>query len=225
MQQEHNNTIQQQIRCVSHEIRNQLSICDVYSEILKKNIAKENIKNSSIDNAISCIQKAIKLIGNNLIDLKSFDNCTPHVVDADKLTEECIELSKVYIQDKEIEIISQIETGTKIYVDENKFQGCLINIIKNAIEAIDNKGIIKVISEKSSTDKLSIRISNSGKPIPASKQTEIFTQGFTTKKTGSGVGLYLCKKNLNNLNGDITLIKSVKGETEFEITIPIKHIS
>ena len=224
MQQEQE-TIQQQVRCVSHEIRNQLSICDVYSEILKKHLAKEHIENPSVDNAIACIQKAIKLIGNNLIDLKSFDNYTPHVVDADKLAEECIELSKVYIQDKEIEIISQLESGAKIYVDENKFQGCLINIIKNAIEAIDNKGTIKVTSKEIGGDTLSIRISDNGKPIPANKQSEIFNQGFTTKKTGSGVGLYLCKKNLNNQNGDITLIRSTKENTEFEITVPIKHIS
>ena len=214
----------QQVRCVSHEIRNQLSICDVYSEILKKHLVKENIKNSSIDNALKCIQKAVKLIGNDLIELKTFDNIALHIIDSDKLLRETIELSKVYIQDKNIEILSDIEPDIKIYVDENKLQGCIINIIKNAIEAIPTKGFVKITS-KSDGKNLSVKISNNGKAIPAEKQSDIFNQGFKTKKTGSGIGLYLCKKNIEAQNGNIKLLKSTNETTEFEIQLPVKNIS
>ena len=218
----HQTQLQEQIRHVSHEIRNQLSICDVYSEILKKHLGKENIENPSINNAINCIQRALKLIGNDLIDLKSFDNIVPHIIDSKKLLEETIELAKVYIQDKNIEIIAHLESDIYIYADENKFQGCIINIIKNAIEAIETNGTVKIESEKFGNN-LSIKIFNNGAPIPPDKQTEIFNQGFTTKKTGSGIGLYLCKKNLELQGGTIRLVLSTKEKTEFEINIPIKN--
>jgi len=213
-------TLQQQIRCISHEIRNQLSICDVYAEILKKHLEKENIKNASIDNSIKCIQQAIKLIGNNLIDLKSFDNIVPHIIDSDKLINACIELCHVYIQDKKIKINSETENNIRIFADENKLQGCIINIIKNAIESIDKVGFIKITSQKDDK-KLVIKISNNGVPISPEAKGTIFDEGFTTKKTGSGIGLYLCKKNLNAMNSDIELTKSDKSETEFTITVPI----
>ena len=65
--------LNQQIRCVSHEIRNHLSICDMYSQIIKRNLEKEGISNNSIKNAIDCIQKSIQIIGANLLDLKSLN--------------------------------------------------------------------------------------------------------------------------------------------------------
>ena len=63
--------LNQQIRCVSHEIRNHLSICDMYSQIIKRNLEKDGVNNSSIENALNCIQKSIQIIGTNLLDLKS----------------------------------------------------------------------------------------------------------------------------------------------------------
>lgn len=48
--------LQQQVRCIAHEIRNQVSVCDVYCEIIKKHLEKENIENDSINKALNCIQ-------------------------------------------------------------------------------------------------------------------------------------------------------------------------
>ena len=76
--------LNQQIRCVSHEIRNHLSICDMYSQIIKKNLEKTNIENQSIKNAIECIQKSIQIIGANLLDLKSLNSNNPHIIDLKK---------------------------------------------------------------------------------------------------------------------------------------------
>ena len=70
-----------QTRCISHEIRNHLSICDLYSQIIKKNIENSEIKNDAIENALNCIQKSIKIISNSLLDLKSLHNFTPAYLD------------------------------------------------------------------------------------------------------------------------------------------------
>ena len=208
-----------QIRHIGHEIRNQLSICDVYSEILKKHLIKENIKNESINNAISCIQNAIKLIGNNLLDLKLMGDVIIHTCDSEKLIKACINMASVYTKGKNIQFVTNIEPETKILVDENKFQGCIINIIKNAAESIDTEGVIK-ISSKQEGEFLAIKISNNGIPIPKDKIEDIFKDGYTTKDTGTGTGLYLCKQNLRAMNGDIILTKT-DNITEFEIKVAI----
>lgn len=210
----------QQIRHIGHEIRNQLSICDIYSEIIKKHLIKNNIQNPSIDNALACIQNAVKLIGNNLVDLKSMSNIVLHICESEKLISECVNMAKVYIQDKNIEILSDLEKDVKIYVDESKFQGCLINILKNAVESIQHEGVIKIVS-KISDSKLVISISNNGAVIPENVQKEIFNDGFTTKKSGCGVGLYLCKNNLEAMEGSLSLVQSTEDVTEFEINVPV----
>ena len=110
-----------------------------------------------------------------------------------------------------------------IYVDENKFEACIINLLKNAVEAIENKGIIKV-KTKIIDDKLKISISNNGKAISANQQKEIFNDGFTTKKKGSGIGLYLCKKNLEAQNASLQLKESTSKKTEFEIELEYSEI-
>ncbi len=210
--------LQEQSRCIAHEIRNQVSICDVYCEIIKKHLEKDGIKNESISKAVDCIQKSVKIINNSLIELKSVNNYSPQNCDIDSLLEQSISLSKVYIHDKKIDIIKSVKNNGIINVDENKFLACIINLIKNAIEAIENKGEIIISSEiKDKTAK--ITISNNGKAISPSEQKTIFNEGFTTKKTGSGLGLYICKNNLKAQNADLELLQSNSKKTIFEITI------
>ena len=189
--------LQQQVRCIAHEIRNQVSVCDVYCEIIKKHLEKENIENDSINKALNCIQKSAKMINNSLIDLKSVDNIKPQVCDLKRIIEECSSLAKVYIHDKKINIISNIKEDASIYVDENKFMACIINLMKNAVEAIENKGEI-IISSEIKDGNVIISVANDGKAITPAAQRDLFSEGFTTKRTGSGLGLFICKIILNS---------------------------
>ncbi|MBR1425594.1 HAMP domain-containing histidine kinase [bacterium] len=209
-----------QIRQVSHEIRNHLSICDMYSQILKKHIEKEGLKNDSINNALNCIQKSIQIISTNVLDLKSINSNHPQILDFKNTVIKSVEMSKAYISDKNIEFDTFIKNSANINVDENRFISCIINIIKNGIEAIDIKGKISIIGEVKEGAAI-LKISNNGKPIPPNKREEIFKQGYTTKQSGSGLGLHICKKYLESQNATISLTKSTKSETRFEITIPI----
>lgn len=214
--------INQQIRCVSHEIRNHLSICDMYSQIIKRNLEKEGINNNSIENAIECIQKSIQIIGANLLDLKSLNQSSPKKTDFSKIIAKGVNLAKAFVIDKEIDFEIFVKNSATIFIDENKFLACLVNILKNAIESIEGKGRIEVLAEVKDNIGI-IKLSNNGKPIPKEKQEQIFNQGYTTKKTGCGIGLALCKKFLEENNATLALTKSTKAQTTFEIRIPISE--
>lgn len=214
--------IKEQSRCIAHEIRNQISIVDVYTEIIKKNLQKNGIDNSSINNALNCIHKSAQMVNNSLLDLKSLNNFEPKEVDLHSIVLESVEMAKVYIHDKNIKINTVLNDTTTVLIDENKFLACLINIIKNAIEAIDEVGTINITVDLFK-DFASIKISNNGLKIPDEKQAVIFTEGFTTKSSGSGLGLYICKNNLKSLGADLKLNRSDSEMTEFEINISIKN--
>lgn len=213
--------IQEQSRCIAHEIRNQVSICDVYCEIVKKHLDKAGVENESIDKALDCIQRSVKMINNSLIDLKSLNNLQQSSCDIAHLIEESVDLSQVYIQDKQINMITNIRGNGRIFVDENKFLACMINLVKNAIEAIETTGEIIISSEIVGKNVL-IKISNNGKPITPTAQKDLFNEGYTTKRTGSGLGLYICKNNLERQNAKLTLTHSSPKKTEFEIKIPLE---
>lgn len=215
-----NEDLNLQIRCVSHEIRNHLSICDMYSQIIRKNLEKEGIKNQSIQNAIECIQKSIQIINANMLDLKSLNNSTPQIIDFETIVNKGIELSKAYVtEDKNINFEVFIKNTALIQIDECKFLACIVNIIKNAIESIDLKGNIEILAEVKDNFGI-LKISNDGKPIPKEKQKSIFEHGYTTKKTGCGLGLAICKSYLESQNATLELTKSTKKQTQFEIKVP-----
>ena len=211
---------QTQARCISHEIRNHLSICELYTKIIEKNIIKTGINNPSLENALYCIQKSLKIIGNSLIDLKSLNNFSSGKYDLKELLETGLEMSKIYTGDKKIEFDCVLCNDCIVEVDENKFLACIVNIIKNAIEAIEKEGkiIVKCTNQKGIAH---IIIANTGNPISAEKRKQIFDEGFTTKSSGSGLGLHICKANLAAQNAELRLNKSDEHSTEFEIVIKI----
>ncbi len=215
-----NEIIYEQSRCIAHEMRNHLSICELYTQIIRKNLEKEGIKNSSIENALNCINKSLKIMNNNLLDLKSLNNFSPKICSIKKILEEGIKLSQVYICEKDIKITSDLQTDANVYIDENKFLACIVNIIKNAIEAISNDGEINV-SLQLADNNAHIKISNNGEAISEEKQKVIFEEGFTTKQTGSGLGLHICANNLKAQNAILKLIESTEQKTVFEIILPV----
>lgn len=215
-----NEIIYEQSRCIAHEMRNHLSICELYTQIIRKNLEKEGIKNSSIENALNCINKSLKIMNNNLLDLKSLNNFSPKICSIKKILEEGIKLSQVYICEKDIKITSDLQTDANVYIDENKFLACIVNIIKNAIEAISKEGEIR-ISLQLADGKAHIKISNNGEAISKEKQKAIFEEGFTTKPTGSGLGLHICANNLKVQNAILQLAESTPEKTVFKIVLPL----
>lgn len=215
-----NDLIKEQSRCIAHEMRNHISICELYTQIIKKNLEKEGIQNTSLNNALNCINKSLKIMSNSLLDLKSLDNFNLKKVNIKKVLEEGIKLATAYISDKKIKITSNINIDAEVFIDENKFLACIVNIIKNAIEAIKKEGKINV-SLEIEEDYIHIKISNDGEPISQEKQKSIFEEGFTTKPTGSGLGLHICANNLKAQNATLKLTKSTTEITEFEIILPI----
>lgn len=207
---------------VSHEIRNQLSICNLYANIIQKQMKKMNFETNevekSVKNAVGFIQKSIQIAGNMLLDLKSLKNPELKEYDLKKITESSLELARVYAFGKEVKFENRITQDAKILIDENKFSSVLINIIKNAVESIEEKGEIDIDAQVTE-ENVKITISNNGKPISEEFQKMIFEEGFTTKATGSGLGLVICKKMLEEQFAQLRLKKSDEISTEFEIIV------
>ncbi len=212
----------QNTRVIAHEIRNQLSICDLYTEIIKKYCMKNKIEDNTISNALKSLARSVKMANNMLIALKSSENCElkPHRLQ--EIIKEAQNLTKVYFECKNIEYIVENDVDEVILADEDKFISAVINLVKNASEAFDTENdlkdgkYIKIKTEKDG-DFAVIRISNNAGRI--SNPDEIFKKGFTTKTTGSGLGLAICKQTIEEQFGQIKLEHTGDDYTEFVIKI------
>ena len=210
-------------RAVAHEIKNQLSICDLYTEIIRKYCKKNDIEADTIENALNCMARAVKMANNSLVALKASDSndIKPHNLKS--IIDNAVDLTKVYFECKNIEYKVENDLDKEILVDENKFIAVLVNLVKNAVEAFgiedenaENGKYVEITVEENDGSAL-IKVRNNAERI--TQPDMIFEEGFTTKKTGSGLGLSICKKTIEEQAGLLKLAHSGDDYTEFVITM------
>lgn len=213
-------------RFVAHEIKNQLSICELYSQIIRKYCQNNDICFETIENALDSINKSVQIANNHLISLKSVDGSKLESFKVNELLQEAISLAKVYTEGKPVELLFENNVEQEILADKNKLVSVLINLVKNAVEAHlseieleeERERFVKV-STKVEDMFVKITVENNGKPIADSGK--VFEEGFTTKATGSGLGLVICKQDIEEQFGQLRLVKSDDSSTEFEISMSV----
>ena len=120
--------------------------------------------------------------------------------------------------DTKFEISNQY-TGN-VLCDENKLLNVLINLLYNSIDAIKENGVIKISTQETDDNMLKIYVSDNGCGIDSDNTQKIFEDGYTSKPTGSGLGLFISKDAMKEQYGDLNLVSSDKDGTTFEISVP-----
>ena len=208
------NEIYQNIRQIAHEIKNQLSILDIYARILEKKTGDTK--------SIEPIKKSVTLIKSQLEQFKELDVINLQENDIKEIIKEAVKTYSELLKEKNNKLIlidEMPENDAFAFVDRDKFLIVINNIIKNAHDSTKNDEIIIKLSNDNS--KIKISFINHGEEIKEENKTKIFEQGYTTKKDGWGVGLSVCKKYIGSQFGTFELSKSDKNETVFTISIPL----
>ena len=212
-------------KIISHDIKNHLSIIDLYSKIMEKRLEHVNSAElkDSLTNAISSIKKSKDSIEVLLTELKTIQSAKLETLNFSKILGNSINLVKAKAQQSNVNIEITNSYDGDILADENKLLNVMINLFYNAIDAMsdsDNGGVIKIKTEVSEDNMLKIFVSDNGCGIKKENSKKIFEEGFTSKVTGSGLGLYISKEAMQEQYGDLKLISSNKKGTTFEISIP-----
>lgn len=193
-----------QAKNIFHEIKNQISVCDLYTEVIKRALEKKGIEDETLNLAIQNIKTSLEIIGSSTSKLK---DSTLSETSLKELVSSAFEICKTY---GSVKLISEINPKATVKVNRHKFVSALTNIIKNAIEA----GADEV---KISNNSKNIYITNNGEVIPQEVQSKIFSDGFTTKETGNGLGLMLTQQNLAEQGFGLRLEQSGENLTIFNI--------
>jgi len=128
-----------------------------------------------------------------------------------------------YIVDVSAKFLSNYDELPKVNCYEDEMNQVWTNLIHNAIQAMDYKGILR-ISAKNNVDSISISFADNGSGIEKDIQDKIFEPFFTTKKQGegSGMGLDIVKKIIEKHDGKIMFKSEIGKGTEFIINLPVK---
>jgi len=111
--------------------------------------------------------------------------------------------------------------GLFMNVTPSEIKRVITNIINNAVEAMSATGGIVNLYLKTSGNNIIIEIADNGAGISKATLDALFTRGFTTKTTGSGLGLFHARETLKKLGGDIRMTSEVGKGTTVSLSIPL----
>jgi len=118
-------------------------------------------------------------------------------------------------------IFKELPEAFYIIADEKQLKQALLNIGLNALEAMPDGGNLEItLTPDDNSDSVEINISDTGTGIPKVSLNRIFDSFYTTKKNGSGIGLYITQKIINSLRGKISVESSSETGTVFHIKLP-----
>ncbi len=203
---------------VAHEIRNPLASISLNLELLEEEIEDIELptsKKSELTSLIKTINSEVSHINNITDDYLSFVRMPvlkKTKEDLNKVVEDIHNSLKNLLLTARIKFVHHKNPLPKIPIDYNQTRRAILNIIKNAIEAIGNDGKIEVFSRIYRDKKtLCLYIKDTGCGIPEDKLEKIFEPFFTTKVTGSGLGMHITYQIMKEHGGEIR-ITSVEGK-------------
>nr|WP_297349856.1 ATP-binding protein [uncultured Glaciecola sp.] len=146
-------------------------------------------------------------------------------VDLYPLIHEAVRLTKTDPRMRGHEIELDLEEGKSIelFVDPIQIQQVLLNLIRNAVDAMEQeKGMpVKIGCRRLSGKEIEVSVTDSGKGITADASSSIFAPFFTTKKTGMGMGLSVCQTIIHGHGGRIYYRSKEPQETIFSFSLPL----
>jgi len=127
----------------------------------------------------------------------------------------------LYSETDQINVDHNIQPFLYAFIDSEQYGRVLLNLLKNAVQAIGNKpnGKISVTLEKEEGI-ITLIVADNGKGIAEDVQEKIFKPNFTTKSSGMGLGLAISKKVIENAGGKISFSTVVNTGTIFYVKVP-----
>ncbi|MEG8945617.1 two-component system sensor histidine kinase NtrB [Rosettibacter firmus] len=212
-----------------HEIRNPLSVIKLNLDYMKmfENELSDEI-NESISSSIKAFER-INFIISDVLDFtrKSSENLKP--VSVNEVTHRTIEIINITASKKRINIIKELdESISPILASENKLLQVFINLVNNAIEASNENSNIIIKTKNLNLDnrkKVLWEVQDFGCGIKPEDKEKILNGFFTNKTQGTGIGLTVCKRLLDEINAEFNFESEYgKGSRFYVIFNPMTEI-
>jgi len=210
---------------VAHEIKNPLTPMKLSLQMLERAIKNNNPNVPEITGRVT--NTLIEQIDNLTLIATNFSSFAK-MPDMKKeyfvLNDVLYSVTGMYNDDKQNEYLFLIpEYSITVYADKSQLIRVFTNIIQNAIQAIptDRKGNISMLVSKVRDNFVRVSISDNGEGISKEKGEKLFQPYFTTKSSGTGLGLAMCKDIIEQFGGKIWYESTVNEGTTFHIDLPV----
>ena len=203
---------------ISHEIQNKIGGISIWVQ----NLAMYNQNDETIQLYIQEMQNAIKSFMDMLINFKQFyrePKLNKTQLNIEDLVSVSVNKCLLEFDSKQINLIKKI-THSSIFADGEQLEQVLINILLNAIYYSPQEATIE-ISTKTVRNDIVLTISDQGPGIQTEDKEKLFQPFYTTKSSGSGLGLSIARNIIKAHHGKVDFYNNANGGTSFEIYLPI----
>ncbi|WP_307409055.1 ATP-binding protein [Neobacillus ginsengisoli] len=220
LQSERLNVMSDLSASVSHEIRNPLTVTNGFLQLLKKSESLTEEDKRYIEFSLLELNRAEKIVSDFLAFAKP--QCKNMIYSNLKDETEYVKnIITPYANIHQVDVQFSFNNTLNIQYDKNQIQQCLINIYKNAIEAMKEKGGILSIDVSEQKKDIVIKIKDTGVGMTREEVLQLGRPYYSTKKEGTGLGMLMVYSTINKVNGKIE-VESEKGNgTTFIISIPV----
>ncbi len=190
-------------RVLTHEIMNSLTPIQSIAETMRYKASDDDAAEAF--GIISSSSRSLMQFVKNFRKFSVLPEPQMRVMYIKPFLEKCVRMAGSYVSGTDIGIhLSCFPPGMMVYTDESLLSQVILNIVKNAAEA--NPSAINIEANVKADESVEIRISNDGDLIADDTAGQIFTPFFTTRPTGSGIGLSLSRRIILHLGGTLTLV-------------------
>ncbi len=207
---------------VAHEINNPMAIIRGNAEVLLMDLSAEHPNREEAEIISQQVSRVEGIVG-NLLSFARQQRKALRRVAIERILEEILRQVGHQVKLDGIELHQHFSMGTtEIEGDENQLRQVFTNLIVNAVQAMEKGGTLTVrtVLERES-GVCRIEIADTGIGIPPDQINNIFTPFFTTKQTGTGLGLSVSYGIVENHGGTITVASEVGTGSQFVVTLPL----
>jgi two-component system, NtrC family, sensor kinase len=208
---------------IAHEVGNPLAAISSLVQMMNRreldNYMHERL--GMVDDQLRRIQRTLR----ELVDFsrpasKDITGCDIH-----EIVQSALNVAKYYKRKKGKQIVTEFtENLPRVEVVRDQMLQVFLNLVLNALDATEEGGTIRITSRRSGTG-IEVEVADDGHGIPAHQQLMLFEPYFTTKPTGTGLGLFVCRNMMEAIGGKIRLAESTAAGTRFVVWVPVSEQS
>ncbi|MEO8763225.1 MAG: CHASE3 domain-containing protein [Ginsengibacter sp.] len=204
-------------RTIAHEVRNPLTNINLATEQLRGELPSNEDSDLLFD-MISRNSNRINQLISDLLNSTRTSELTYTKCSINDIIDSSLELGRDRIQLKQIEVVKNYEPGVcHVLVDVEKIKIAFLNLIVNAIEAMNEHGTLHITTQTKNNKCITI-ISDTGKGMTKADVGRLFEPFFTTKEKGTGLGLTNTQNIILSHNANISAESKPGSGTSFTIT-------
>jgi signal transduction histidine kinase len=212
---------------IAHELNQPLGASNLNIQFLRMKLEKGVLNPELGKEILDSLEEDNKRAATIVKSLRSIfteGESNAREVQLSDLITKVLDIVKPELKSKNIQIQLRVDDGLVIRVNSAEIEQVILNLVNNAAQALANSGTLqrRIAIEAINTGKsVQLSVSDNAAGVPADFKSELFELLSTTKETGMGLGLWLCKHIVTRYSGSIHYEDAIGGGAKFIIELPL----